>query len=501
MRPVWIRRGAKSLSALIAHNVTRPAAKFNNVKKISHLTLTALCIASCAKVPVTGRSQLNILDDKTVTNYANEGYMQFMSEAYRNGSVVSQADNGELTAYVNKVGLSVLKASGLASKQNWEIVIIRSNVANAFVLPNGKIVVNTGLLPVAKNEAGLAAIIGHEIAHVSSKHTAERLSQTMLSQAGLNVANNYLDKNKSKYNQQIAMALGLGVKYGLILPYSREHESEADLIGQIYMAKAGYDPKEAVAVWERMQNASKDQPPEFSSTHPSHDTRIKNLKGSLALANMYYVDQEKPLPRSIDHLKQEYRQSLERSSVTVNVTDKIGLRAGYWYSFRKSGIDAPITVRYESSNDCEGKPSCLVATYSSGEKRYLTDDYGVFKVETANGAWTKFSPSLSTVRYPLAVNKTWTDRLTKITSTGESKTFMSNSKVVDYAEVEAGSEMVWAYRVIKTSNGQKYFDGWWAPSLCSFVSTIQYVDGKAFDSVLLDYKGRGKDSSKSDTCS
>lgn len=456
---------------------------------------------SCAKVSITGRSQLNILDDQTVANYANEGYMQFMSEAYRNGSVVSQADNGELTTYVNKVGHSVLKASGLASKQSWEIVVIRSSMVNAAAYPNGKVVVYTGILPVAKNEAGLAAIIGHEIAHVFSKHTAERLSQAIVSDIGLNAANAYLDKNKSKYNQNIAMALGLGVKYGLILPYSREHENEADLIGQIYMAKAGYDPKEAVGVWERMQSTSKDQPPEFSSTHPSHDTRIKNLKGSIALANMYYADQTKPLPRSIDQLKQEYRQSLERSSVTAKTIDKVSLRAGYWYTFRKSDIDTPITVRYESSKDCGDEPSCLLAIYSTGEKRYLTDDYGLFKVETANGTWTKFSPSLSTVRYPLAVNKSWTDNLTKTTSAGETKSFVSNSKVVDYAEVPVGSAMVWAYRVIKTNNGKKYFDGWWAPSLCSFVSTTQHVDGKAIDSVLLDYKGRDKESSKSDTCS
>lgn len=138
--------------------------------------------------------------------------MQFMSDAYKRGVVVNPAEDKELAASVNKVGLSVLKASGLAKGQNWEIVIIRSNVANAFVLPNGKIVIYTGILPVAKNEAGLAAIIGHEIAHVSSKHTAERLSQTMISQVGLNAANIYLDKNRTKYNQQIAMALALGVE-------------------------------------------------------------------------------------------------------------------------------------------------------------------------------------------------------------------------------------------------------------------------------------------------
>lgn len=261
------------------------------------------------------------------------------------------------------------------------------------------------------------------------------------------------------------------------------------------MAKAGYDPREAVGVWERMQSTFKNQPPEFSSTHPSANTRVKNLKGSLTLANMYYVDQTKPLPHSIDQLKKEYRQSLERFSTTAKSTDKIGLRAGYWYTLLKSDTNTPITVRHESSEDCEGESSCLLAIYSTGERRYLSDDYGVFKVVAANGTWTKFSPSLSTVRYPLAVNKSWKDNLIKTTSAGESKSFVSDSKVVDYAEVLAGSGTVWAYRVIKTSNGKKYFDGWWAPNLCAFISTTQYIDGKAIDSVLLDYKDQGLDGS------
>ncbi|MGV0998674.1 MAG: M48 family metallopeptidase [Fluviibacter sp.] len=203
--------------------------------------------------------------------------MQFMSEAYKKGVVGNQAEDKELSDYVNKAGLAVLKASGLASKQNWEIVLIRSDVANAFVLPNGKIVVYTGLLPVAKNEAGLAAVIGHEIAHVSSKHTAERLSQTMASNVSLNAANVYLDKNKSQYSQKIAAALAFGVEYGLLLPYSREHENEADLIGQVYMAKAGYDPKEAIYIWQRMAANDVNAPPEFLSTHPSNRARINNL--------------------------------------------------------------------------------------------------------------------------------------------------------------------------------------------------------------------------------
>ena len=430
-----------------------------------------------------------MLDDQAVAKIANESYMQFMSEAYKSGVVVDPAQAKELMAYVNKVGFSVLKASGLASKQQWEFIVIKSNVVNAQVLPNGKIIVYTGILPVAKNEAGLAAIIGHEIAHVSSKHMAERLSQTMLTDVGLYATNEYLDRNKTKYNKRISAVLEVGVEYGLILPYSRLQENEADVIGQIYMAKAGYDPRESILLWQRMDAVSKNQLPEFMSTHPSNNTRIQNLKASLALANMYYVDQMKPLPFSIAQLKQDYKRSLQHLSETAKGTDKINIRAGYWYTFRKSDTDASITVRYTASKDCEGESSCLLATLSTGEKRYMINDFGLHKAEYPDGSWTKFSPPLAAVQYPLAPNKVWVDRVTKTTSAGQSVEYTSESRVVDYAEVPAASGTVWAYRVIKTSNGKKFFDGWWAPSLCSFVSTTQSVDGKAVDAVLLDYKG------------
>jgi hypothetical protein len=385
----------------------------------------------------------------------------------------------------------VLKASGLAEKQQWEFVIIKSDVENASALPNRKITINTGILPVAKNEAGLAAIIGHEIAHVSSRHKAEQMSQTIIAKGGLSKIDEYMGTQGTKHRDQITKALALGIEYGLLMPYSRQQEAEADLIGQIYMAKAGYDPKEAILLWQRMSTIARDQPPEFLSTHPSSSTRIQNLKASLVLSNMYYVDQSKALPHSLDQLKQDYRQSLQHLSETAKSTDKINIRAGYWYTFRKSDTDAPITVRYTASNDCEGESSCLLATLSTGERRYMINDFGLYKAEYPDGSWTKFSPPLDTVQYPLAPNKVWVDKVTRTTSAGQSVEYASESQVVDYAEVPAASGAVWAYRVIKTNNGKKYFDGWWAPSLCSFVSATQSVDGKAVDAVLLDYKGRG----------
>ncbi len=407
-----------------------------------------------------------------------------MSEAYKKGIVVEDGEDKQLTAYVKKVGLSVLKASGLANQQNWEIIVVRSNEANAFVSPNGKIVVYTGILPVAQNEAGLAAIIGHEIAHISSKHTAERLSQTIASGIGLNAASAYLDKNKNKYNQNIEMGLSLGVKYGLLLPYNRGHENEADLIGQIYMAKAGYDPKEAVYVWQRMNAANKNTTPEFLSTHPSASTRINNLKKSHKFANMYYLDQSKALPKSISELQREYREQSERELSSVS-TDLVEAKAGYWYKAIRSDSGV-IYVNYADDIQC-GDQVCTQIFLSNGEKRLASKDFKIMKVEHQD-SWTSYTPGLSMVRYPLEVNKIWVDDLIVTTSSGQSKRIKRESRVVDYAEVPVGTEMIWAYRVLTTQDGKKTFDGWWAPTLCAFTSSTQSFEGNVVDTQLLDYK-------------
>src|SRR2546426_1197613 len=149
----------------------------------------------------------------------------------------------------------------------------------SFALPGGKIAVYTGIFPVAKNEAGLAAILGHEVTHALARHGAERMSQGLLAQIGLEAASIALGSGTNPAVGQATMAaLGLGVNVGVLLPFSRAHESEADHIGLLLAAQAGYDPHEAIHVWERMEQLSKGQPPEFLSTHPGHGTRIKQLE-------------------------------------------------------------------------------------------------------------------------------------------------------------------------------------------------------------------------------
>lgn len=158
----------------------------------------------------------------------------------------------------------------------WEVVVFDSDQVNAFALPGGKIGVYTGLLKVAENQHQLATVIGHEIAHVLADHSNERISQAQLANAGLQISNIAL--NDSRYKAATMAALGLGVQYGVLLPYGRAQESESDIIGLELMAKAGFDPYQSISLWKNMAKASSgNQPPELLSTHPSHRTRIFDL--------------------------------------------------------------------------------------------------------------------------------------------------------------------------------------------------------------------------------
>jgi predicted Zn-dependent protease len=181
-------------------------------------------------------------------------------------------------AMVRRAGARIAKISARPDLA-WEYNLIEDpKTVNAFCLPGGKVAVYSGILPVTKNEAGLAVVLGHEIAHAIAKHGAERMSQQMLmvvGQASLEVA---LREKPAQSRAIFMAAYGLGAQYGVALPFGRGQESEADHIGLIYMARAGYDPREAVAFWKRMEAAGGSQPPEFLSTHPSHDRRISDLE-------------------------------------------------------------------------------------------------------------------------------------------------------------------------------------------------------------------------------
>lgn len=178
-----------------------------------------------------------------------------------------------------------------AQQFNWDVIVIKDDkTPNAFAMPGGKIAVYTGIFPVAKNEAGLAAILGHEVIHALARHGAERMSQGLVAQlllGGARIALPSRSMNPQAY-QSIMQALGLGAQVGVLLPFSRQHESEADYIGLLLAAQAGYDPKEAVRVWERMEKTGGGQPLEFLSSHPSHGTRIQQLQEWMPEALSYY---------------------------------------------------------------------------------------------------------------------------------------------------------------------------------------------------------------------
>ena len=184
----------------------------------------------------------------------------------------------------------------------WEARVVRDRQINAFCLPGGKIVVYTGILPVAESESALAAVMGHEIAHALAHHGAERMGQQRLIQIGTLAAGVSVSDMDPSVQRQVMVASGAGSKFGLILPFSRDHESEADRMGLILMAAAGHHPRHAIDLWERMARASRGAPPEWMSTHPSHETRIRRLQELQSEAMPFYErasekQPDRPLPR------------------------------------------------------------------------------------------------------------------------------------------------------------------------------------------------------------
>ncbi|MDQ3230904.1 MAG: M48 family metallopeptidase, partial [Pseudobdellovibrionaceae bacterium] len=197
---------------------------------------------ACVTSPETGRTQLSLVPESQMTQLGAQAYQETLSK-----SKVSK--NAALNKEVAEIGRRIAQASGV--DYDWEFTVIdEPQTVNAFCLPGGKVAVYTGIIPVAKNNAALAAVMGHEVAHAVLRHSGERMSQQMVMQMGL--AATTLTFSDSKYKNTIAGLLGVGAQFGIALPFSRYHESEADRVGLEYMAKAGYDPREAVGLWERM---------------------------------------------------------------------------------------------------------------------------------------------------------------------------------------------------------------------------------------------------------
>lgn len=253
----------------------------------------SVTLAACSKNSITGRNQLALLPESELRSMAASEYQQFLSQ----NKVVS-ASGSKDAEMVRRVGTRLVAAinkyyatKGLASElegYKWEYNLVQSDDVNAWAMPGGKIVVYTGLLPVTQNEAALAVVLGHEITHALAHHGNERMSQQMVAQ-GIGVVGGVLTSGNSQVSNIFNNIYGPGATVGVLLPNSRKQELESDRYGLIFTAMAGYNPREAVPLWERMKAMSGgNKPPEFLSTHPAEDTRIQKLQEMIPEALKYY---------------------------------------------------------------------------------------------------------------------------------------------------------------------------------------------------------------------
>jgi predicted Zn-dependent protease len=269
------------------------------IRKILLSATMAATLIACSRNAITGRKQLKLLPESQLQSMATQQYQQFLST----NKVVSSSSNRD-AEMVTRIGQRISRSAeawfaskGLSKElegYNWEYHLVDNKEANAWCMPGGKIVVYTGLLPFTQNEAALAVVMGHEVTHAILQHGNERMSQQLgaeLVGAGLSVA---LANKPQETQNAFLMAFGLGSQIGVLLPYARKHEYEADHYGLILAAMAGYNPQEAIPLWERMQKAAGgNRPPEFLSTHPAEGNRIARLKEWMPEALQYY----KPMGR------------------------------------------------------------------------------------------------------------------------------------------------------------------------------------------------------------
>lgn len=246
---------------------------------------------SCSKVPITGRRQTNLLPESDLMAMALTNYNEVLSES----KVLTTGANAESVKKVgeriSKAVTTYMNANGFSKRianYNWEFKVIEDPTINAWCMPGGKVAFYTGILPLCKDEAGIAVVMGHEIAHAIARHGNERISQGLFLQMG-GVALDVATTNKPQETRQLfQLAYGVGANLGVMLPYSRKHESEADRMGLVFMAMAGYDPNNAPEFWERMSKAGGNKPPMLLSTHPSDEKRIADLKKDMPEALKYY---------------------------------------------------------------------------------------------------------------------------------------------------------------------------------------------------------------------
>lgn len=244
----------------------------------------AVALAACATVPYTGRRQFNVVSASEENDLGLQAWQEVLSKAKLSG-------DARASALVERVGRRIAAAAGQPG-YDWQFKLIdEPGTVNAFCLPGGRVAVYSGILPLTENEEGLAVVMSHEVAHALAHHGAERMSQGGLARLGGAALQAGMAGKDPAARKQVLDAFGLGASVGVLLPFSRAHEAEADRIGLILMAKAGYDPRAAAPFWRRMKAAGGQKAPELLSTHPSDDKRIKRIEAALPEALKHYRPQ------------------------------------------------------------------------------------------------------------------------------------------------------------------------------------------------------------------
>ena len=263
----------------------------NDMKKqIAVLTAFLLMLAGCGSVPVTGRKQILLVSDQEVLTSSLTQYKDYIKSAPKSGSATQSAMVTRVGRRIAAATEQYLKQNGLADEVknfSWEFNLVKDNQINAFCMPGGKIVVYEGLMKLVSSDDELAVVIGHEVAHAVAKHSNERMSQQLVAQYGAKIFGEALSGKSAAIQKAGNIVYGLGAQYGVMLPFSRKHETEADYMGLILMTMAGYNPNVAVTFWQKMSAGGSGSVPEIMSTHPSDATRISDIRKHLPEMKKY----------------------------------------------------------------------------------------------------------------------------------------------------------------------------------------------------------------------
>ena len=254
-----------------------------SVSTVVAVSFISLAVASCATT-MTGRKQLNMISDDKMDAMGIAAFTDLVQK----GSVEADPATNAYVRCVADAIIAVVPEQYAPKDAEWEVVVFEDPTPNAFALPGAKIGVHTGMLELAQTPDQLAAVIGHEVGHVLLEHGNERMSQALMADGALQLGSIAVGATGTGYGDIIVGGLGVGAQYGVILPFSRKHESEADEVGQRFMAEAGFDPRASIELWENMKAKADGQPAQWLSTHPAHDTRIANLQARLPEALELY---------------------------------------------------------------------------------------------------------------------------------------------------------------------------------------------------------------------